>query len=101
MEIDVKHYPDKSVIIINKNRLLGNENDTFQGLVQESIDKGSKNILVDLVNVEYIASWGIGILVHSYTTCTNKGIQFSLKGVNENVMNIIHQLKLDKLFIIN
>jgi len=101
MEISVKHSPGKSLIVVEKNKLIGTENGELQSLVQESIEKGSKNIVVDLSKVEYIASWGIGILVYAYTTCNNKGIQFSLEGVNENVMNILDQLKLDKLFIIN
>ena len=100
MEISVKHSPDKSTIVIEKNKLIGTENGEFQSLVQESIDKGSKSIMVDLSKVQYVASWGIGILVHAYTTCNNKGIRFSLRGVNENVMNVLDQLKLDKLFII-
>ena len=100
MEMHAEHYPDKSVIIIDKNKLIGTENETFQNIVQDSIDKGSKNISVDLSKVSYITSWGIGSLVHAYTTCTNKNTGFNLEGVNDNVMNVLHQLKLDKLFTI-
>ena len=95
------YSPDKSLIVVEKNKLLGAENGELQSLVQESIEKGSKNIVIDLSKVEYIASWGVGILVYAYTTCNNKGIQFNLKGINENVMNILDQLKLNKLFNIN
>jgi len=98
MEIRAEHHPDETVVIIEKNRLIGPENEAFQNIVQDSIDKGSKKISIDLSKVEYIASWGIGVLVHTYTTCTNRKIEFNIKGVNENVMNVLHQLKLDKLF---
>jgi len=98
MEIHAEHNPDSSTIIIDKNKLIGVENEVFQNLVQESIDRGSKNISVDLSNVEYIASWGVGLLVHAYTTCVNKKVKFEIKGVNENVMNVLHQLKLNEIF---
>jgi anti-anti-sigma factor len=101
MEIHVEHYPDKSIIVIEKNKLIGIENENFQSLVQDSIDKGSKTISVDLSNVEYISSWGIGILVQTYTTCTNRNIKFKIKVVSENVMNVLHQVKLDRLFDIS
>ncbi len=101
MEIRAEHYPDKSIIIVEKNRLIGVENEMFQGLVQDSIDKGSKNISIDLSNVEYISSWGIGILVHAYTTCTNKNVKFKIESIQDKVMNVLHQIKLDILFNIN
>jgi len=101
MEIYAEHYPDKSVIIIDKNKLIGIENEEFQKTVQECIDKGCKSISVNLSKVEYIASWGIGILVYAYTTCNNKKITFSLESATENVTRVLHQLKLDSIFIIS
>lgn len=100
MELHAEHFPDKSVIIIDKNKLIGVEGEIFQKLVQDSIDKGSKNISVDLSNVEYIASWGVGLLVHAYTTCINRNVKFDIKSVNENVLNVLHQLKLNEIFSI-
>lgn len=98
MEITAKHDQDKSVLIIEKDKLIGVENESLQSLVQEAIDKGSKIISVDLSNVKYISSWGIGILVQAYTTCTNKNVKFDIKSVNEGVMNVLNQLKLTGLF---
>jgi anti-sigma B factor antagonist len=98
MEIYVKHNEDKSTIVIDKNKLIGIENETLHNLIQDSVDKGSKNISIDLSKVEYISSWGIGLLVHAYTTCHNKNINFSISGVNQQVANILNQLKLTTLF---
>ncbi|HEX9740744.1 MAG TPA: STAS domain-containing protein [Ignavibacteriaceae bacterium] len=98
MEILAEHHPDKSAIIINKNKLIGIENEMFQTLVLESIEKGSKTVTINLANVEYVTSWGIGILVHGYTTCINRSVNFNIMNVNENVMHVLHQTKLDKLF---
>ncbi len=100
MEIRAEHFPDKSVITIDKNKLIGVESETFQKLVQESIDKGSKNLSIDLTKVEYISSWGVGLLVHAYTSCKNKNINFSVKGVTDHVMNVLNQLKLTEIFSI-
>jgi anti-sigma B factor antagonist len=101
MEMRTEHNQDNSTIIIEKNKLIGIEGEEFQNLVQESIDKGSKNISVNLSKVDYITSWGIGILVHAYTTCTNRNVKFNLEGVSGNVMSVLHQIKLDKLISIS
>lgn len=97
MEISVKHLNSKSVITVNNNKLIGAESEIIQNLVQESIDKGSKEISVDLSKVEYISSWGIGLLVHAYTTCHKKNISFEIEGVNSQVMAVLNQLKLTEI----
>ena len=98
MDILSKIEGDKSLITFQKERVVGTESETFQSLIQNSIDKGSKKILIDLSNVKYISSWGIGILVHAYTTCINRNTEFHLQGVNSDVMNVLNQLKLTQLF---
>ena len=98
MAIFVEHNQDKSEIIIEQNKLIGNEAEIFHNLIQESIDKGSKEISVDLSKVEFMSSWGIGLLVHAYTSCSKKNISFNLKGVNGPVMNLLEQIKLTEIF---
>jgi anti-anti-sigma factor len=101
MEIRVEHSQGSSKIIVDKNQLIGIESEKFQQLVQDSIDKGSKKITIDLSKVEFISSWGIGLLVHAYTSCMNRNINFNIEGVNAQVLNVLNQLKLTELFNIN
>lgn len=98
MGLHAEHNQNKSIIIIDQNKLIGSEAETFHNLVQESIDKGSKNVTVDLSKVEFMSSWGIGLLVHTYTTCSKKNISFNLRGVNDQIMNLLNQIKLTELF---
>jgi len=98
MEIYAQDNPDGTLIKIDSDKLIGIESEEFQNVVQNSIEKGSKNISIDLSKVEYISSWGIGLLVHAYTSCHNKNVAFSLQGVNSQVMNVLNQLKLTTLF---
>ena len=88
---------DKSIIIVNQNELIGLHS-AFNNLIQESIDKVSNNISVDLSKVQFISSMGIGLLVHAYTTCTKKNINFNLQGVNDHIMKVLSQVKLTQLF---
>jgi len=98
MEITAEHLPHNSVIKINKKGFIGIENEMFQGLIQESINHGSNIITIDLSGVDYISSWGIGGLVHAYTTCSKKEISFNLKNVNNSIKKVLHHTKLDTLF---
>ena len=89
---------DKSVIIVNQNELIGLHSAEFNNLIQESIDKVRKNISVDLSKVQFISSMGIGLLVHAYTTCAKKNIDFNLQGVNDHIMKVLNQVKLTQIF---
>lgn len=101
MGIHAQHNDENSVITVDNNKLIGVESETFHSLVQESINSGSKKITVDLSKVEYISSWGIGLLVHAYSSCHNKNITFAITGVNQQVMTMLNQLKLTEIFDID
>ncbi len=98
MGFSVKQSQGKSIITIDNEKLIGIENETIHKLVSDSIENGSKNITINLSKVEYISSWGIGLLVHAYTTCHNKNVQFNIEGVNAQVINVLSQLKLTEIF---
>jgi anti-anti-sigma factor len=98
METHAEISDDTSIIIIDENQLLGIENETFQTLVQNSIEQGSKNILVDLSHVKFISSWGIEGFLHAHKTCRKSNVNFSLKNVNPTVMKVLSTLKLNDIF---
>lgn len=100
MEINISDREDYTIIKFNKNKLLGTEAVEFQDSVLDTLDKGVNSIVIDLSNVEYVTSWAIGMLVHAFTTSTNRSAQFSLVGVTQKVKEILSKVKLDKIFYI-
>ena len=101
MEMHAQHTQDISTIIIDKDKLLGIENETFQTLIQESIKKGCKEISIDLLAVKFVSSLGIGYLVHAYTTCKNRNIIFNIKNANSDILKVFNHLKLNEILNIN
>ncbi len=100
MEVNISDCEDYTIIKFNKNKLLGTEAVEFQDSVLNTLDKGVNSIVIDLSNVEYVTSWAIGMLVHAFTTSTNRSAQFSLVGVTQKVKEILSKVKLDKIFSI-
>jgi anti-anti-sigma factor len=101
MEINAKHFGDKSIITIDKNKFIGVEGETFQNLVNNSIDRGSKNISIDLSKVNYISSSGVELLMHAYKACSKKNVGFDIEGANNLVKDVLSNLKLSKIFNIS
>ncbi len=98
MEININDREDCTVITFNKHSIFGTEGVDFQKSVIQTLDKGVNSILVDMSMVEFIASWGIGMLVHAFTTVTNRHAKFSLAGVNKNILEILSKVRLNRIF---
>lgn len=98
MEVNITDREDYTVIKFNKNKLLGTEAVEFQDSVLNTLDKGVNSIVIDLSTIEYVTSWAIGMLVHAYTTATNRKVSFSIIGVTQKVKEILSKVKLDTIF---
>jgi len=60
---------------------------------------GEKNILVNLQEVSYLDSSGLGELVSAYTTVANAGGQIKLINVQSIVKHLLQVTKLYTVFI--
>ena len=68
--------------------------DTIDGL----LGKGQKKILLNLGDVNYIDSSGIGELVSSYTTTRNQGGQLKLLNLTKKIQDLLSITKLLTVF---
>jgi anti-anti-sigma factor len=98
MEINISDRENYTVIKFNKHSVLGTEGVIFQDSILDTLDKGVNSIVIDMSMVEYITSWGIGMLVHAFTTTINRNSQFTLSGVTKKVHEILSKVKLDTIF---
>jgi anti-sigma B factor antagonist len=65
------------------------------------LTKGKKKILLNLGDVEYIDSAGIGELIQSFTTIRNRGGQMKLVNLNKRVQDLLVMTNLHKVFEIH
>ena len=98
MNYHIEKQQDKSVIIFDIEKIIGTEAAGIQNAVLDLIEEGSKAIVVDLTKVNYITSYGIGMLIYAHTTCKKREINFLVVGVNEKVLEILRLVHLDKIF---
>ncbi|HXU17362.1 MAG TPA: STAS domain-containing protein [Terriglobales bacterium] len=66
----------------------------FQNLVRAS----AGSMLVDMTQVPYIDSAGVGALVGAYVRHTKDGHRLTLAGVNERVRNILKGTRVEQFF---
>ncbi|MDP8979925.1 MAG: STAS domain-containing protein [Acidobacteriota bacterium] len=77
---------------------LGEGASAFRDLIRDLAAKGDKKILLNLSDVTYIDSSGIGEMVSGYTTVTNHGGVLKLLGLNKRVKDLLQITKLYTVF---
>jgi anti-sigma B factor antagonist len=98
MQVQTRELDNAVVISLTGEMMLGYEAQDFQHAISDSLEKNKKKIVIDLSNLEFISSWGIGILIHGYTTVTNRQGSFTLAAVPDIVNDALVKTKLDTIF---
>ena len=98
MEIHTRTIGEVHVLDISGKITLGDATKTMRHTISDLLENGGKKILLNLTNVNYIDSSGIGELVRSYTTVTNKGRQLKLLNLTAKVRELLVITKLLTVF---
>jgi anti-sigma B factor antagonist len=77
---------------------LGEGSSALRDLIKELVGKDQKKILLNLGDVSYIDSSGIGELVSGFTTVTNSGGALKLLNLNKRVKDLLQITKLYTVF---
>ena len=66
--------------------------------VDDLLNNGTRNILIDLREVTFIDSFGVGQLIGCYTVVTNQGGRLILCGLSPRISSILQITKLNTVF---
>ncbi len=77
---------------------LGEGSVTLRDAVKDALSKGSGRILLNLADVDYIDSSGIGELVSAYTSVKNAGGELKLLKLTKKVHDLLQITKLYTVF---
>ena len=92
---------DDAVVVDVKGQLTGGpEAETFRELFRSIIADGKKNVIVNLKDVEWISSTGIGIMIRGYKTVREADGHFILVHVGDRTRQIFNVLRLYDIFMI-
>jgi len=87
-----------TVLDLNGRITLGEGSVQLREAVRDLISKGSKNILLNMSDVNYIDSSGHGELVSAFTTAKNQGAAVKLLGLTKKVKDVLQLTKLYTVF---
>ena len=98
MKTNVRHREGVTILDLKGKITIGVGDVALRQAIHEALDAGSKDILVNLENVSTIDSSGVGELVSSYTTVTNRGGKLKLVNLPPKVADILQITQLITVF---
>jgi anti-sigma B factor antagonist len=98
LKADVRSVGDVSIVALSGRVTLGEGSGLVRNTIKDLVTSGRKNILLDLKNVTYIDSAGLGELVGAYATVTNKGGNIKLLHPQSKVHDLLQVTKLYSVF---
>jgi anti-sigma B factor antagonist len=96
--LNTRQIGDVSVVDVAGRITLGEGSSALRDTLREMVNKGQKKILLNLGEVSYIDSSGIGELVSAFTTVTNGGGQLKLLNLTKRVKDLLQITKLYTVF---
>jgi len=87
-----------TVLDLGGQIILGEGSVQLREAMRDLMSKGIKNILLNLGNVNYIDSSGLGELVSAFTTAKNQSAELKLLSLTKKVHDLLQITKLYTVF---
>ncbi len=98
MKISTRQVDGVTILDLSGRITLGEGSVQLRDAVRELLSKGQKHILLNLADVNYIDSSGIGELVSAFTTVRNQGGELKLLKLTKKVHDLLQITKLYTVF---
>jgi len=98
MKIEMRTVRDVQILDCSGKITLGEGTMTVRNTVRDILKENGKKIILNLADVNYIDSSGIGELVSTYTTVTNAGGQLKLLNLTKKIHELLQITKLLTVF---
>ena len=94
----VRHSGNVAIVDLSGRITLGEGSGLLRSTIKDLVAAGQNKILLNLKEVSYIDSAGLGEMVGSYATVTNQGGDIKLLNVQSKVGDLLQITKLFTVF---
>ena len=101
MQVATRQVGDVIVLDVSGRITLGEGNVALREIVRDLADKGNTRVVLNLSQVQYVDSSGVGELVKTHTTMRSRGGQLKLANPSKRVSDLLHMTRLSSVFDIH
>lgn len=93
------HELDRSILILSADGGLNADTaTTFVRQLESLVDAGVTKIIIDCSRLDYISSYGIGVLVRLHRTLARRGGDVKVAAARSMVLKALTAMRLNELF---
>jgi anti-sigma B factor antagonist len=98
MKIVERQVGDVTILDLHGKILIGEGDDALREAVTKLVDGGKTKLLLNLADVPYVDSAGLGEIVRCYTTVSKKGGKLKLLNLTKKIQDLLSITKLLTVF---
>ena len=98
MEIDERAIGDVMVLDLKGRITLGEGDELLKDKVNSLVNQGHRKVVLNLAEVPYIDSAGLGEIVRTYTTVSRQGGSLKLLNLTKRITDLLSITKLLTVF---
>ena len=95
---NIRHSGAVAIVDLAGQITLGDSTGRLRDTLRSLLSQGTKHIVLNMGNVGYVDSSGLGELVGIYTTATNQGAAVKLLNVQKKLRDLMQITKLHTVF---
>ena len=98
LKMNVREVDGIAVVGLDGRVVLGDESNALREQVKKMLASGQKKIVLDMSNVSYIDSAGLGTLVSAHHSARTQGASLKLSNLGKKFQEILQVTKLLTVF---
>lgn len=98
MDIKTEHTEGVTVLFIREDRLDANNSEELKVELHRLFDSGTKNMVLDLKEIHFIDSSGLGVLVSGYKNASTVHGSLKLSNLQPQVKSMFELTRLHRVF---
>lgn len=98
MNLEVQPSGDVAIVRLRERRLIFPQIETFRAAVKKQLDRGAKNVVINLSNVSYLDSPAHGLLFELLQLVKERGGTLKLVGLQPRVEAMASLVGVTKVF---
>ena len=97
LKLNIREVGAVAIVDLHGRIVLGEETASLRETVGNMLEQGKKSILLNLADVSFIDSTGIGQLVSCYVTAGNRGASLRLLNQQKNIPDVLRITRVDTI----
>jgi anti-sigma B factor antagonist len=97
-KVNIRHIEGSTILEVSGRITLGEGGVTLRDAIQETLNTGTKRLILNMGGVNYMDSSGVGELTAAHTSARNKGCELKLLHLTKRIDDLMQITKLSTIF---